>query len=75
MLRQIGHWQFGIGRLRIQNNTMICLSDHKTINPGAQLPMPKATFIESAIHVTLCLLPPHVFARLCGEQEQGGCRR
>ena len=32
----IGYWQFGNGRLRIQNNTIICSSDHKTINSSAQ---------------------------------------
>jgi len=29
---------------------MICLSDHQTISPSVQFPMPKAIFIESAIY-------------------------
>ena len=27
----IGNWQLGVGHLSIQNNVMICLSDHQTI--------------------------------------------
>ena len=29
---------------------MICFSDHQTLSPSAQFPMPKAIFIESAIY-------------------------
>ena len=29
---EIGHWRLGIGLLSIQNNSIICLRDHQTID-------------------------------------------
>ena len=46
--RSIVHWAFG--HLGIWNNAMIYLSDHQTIASQCAIPMPKATFIESAVY-------------------------
>ena len=45
------HWQWVFGHM--EHTTMICLSDHQTIPCQCIIPMPIATFTESAMCVML----------------------